>query len=103
MEVLKLWARFTYYVPIGHDQIMDHALWLNSNIRIGNRPVLYTIMSGQGFDKIKDIVDEEGAFIEWEVIKRKLDGPMAFTKYMGLIQAIPYQWKLEIRQLSTAS
>ena len=49
----------------------DQPLWLNSNIRIGNRPALYTAMLDQGFDKIKDIVDEEGAFIEWEVIKRK--------------------------------
>ena len=46
-----------------------------------------------GVVRIKDLIDERGNFIKWEALPILMRKNIPFTRYLGLIQAIPREWK----------
>ena len=50
-----------------------------------------------GIERIKDLQDEENSFLGFEQFCRKTGLKPPFPKYHGLISAIPYKWKCDLR------
>ena len=96
-QTLKIWMRNMRKDPEVIDEIKAQVLWLNSYILVGKRPVLYNEFIKEGIMRISDLLTPEHEFMNWQVFQEKTQTRVPFTKYMGLIQAIPKRWKILLK------
>ena len=64
----------------------------NTDIRVGNKPVVYTRWVRAGIVKIEDLLDEDN-FMTLDQVTRRYGVKIPFTEFEGLIKAIPEIWK----------
>ena len=91
-DVLKYWAQWHYDQPAGGDEILNQILWFNSNIRINGRPCLEKELIQKGVIHIKHLLNEDLTFLSHKKFQERYDVKFPFTKYYGLLQAIPNIW-----------
>ena len=78
----------------------NEILWNNSNIKAGNRKLLYKNWLHTGIKNIKDIYDYSLKKIySFEELTGLYNLPRTdFLKYISLVQSIPNQWKAQLKQ-----
>ena len=85
--------------PVGHEQIKNQIIWWNSNIKIESKPILYSECLAKGVEKIGDLLKEgKGEFLSHEEFENRFDINIPFTKFWGIIKAIPNNWKQAIKR-----
>ena len=92
MNVCQAWSSCTYStLPTN---IKDQIIWNNSCIKIDDNIVFYKSWYDKGIVCIKDFYDNNNQALSFTCFKSKFNLQMCpFTKYFGIISAIPKQWK----------
>ena len=100
-DMLISWVQFNKQEVCTSTQVLSQQLWLNSNIRIENKPICYKKWFDAGIICIQDLVNEDQSFLSINQLKRKYHLNIMFTEYMGIIDAIPARWKCWLRSKKT--
>lgn len=95
IDVLKAWAEVQESWVEDHEQNnpSDIILWNNKNITIAGKSIYWKDWHAVGIERIRDLLDENNKFLEFEIFCRKTGLKPPFTKFYGLISAIPGKWK----------
>jgi len=77
-------------------------IWANKNIKISNEYIVqeYQNWFRCGILQIHDILDSNGHFLDFQVLKRKYNLNDNMLKYMSLKSAIPREWKMTLRTMT---
>jgi hypothetical protein len=93
-DVFTIWCDFNHQKPIMESKhLRGQILWLNSYIRIQNKPVFYLNWFNAGCKTLNDLLDDEGRILIYEEFIRKYNIHCNFLTYQGLVDAIPREWK----------
>ena len=96
-DVWICWNDLTYKTPTSEDQVKKQSPWLNSEIRIENKPIVWKHWLEKGVKTVGDLV-EERSFISTVQLNQKFNYHFPFTEYYGLVNAIPVQWKRSLKE-----
>ena len=80
-----------------HRNIRETITWNNKTITIAGKSVYWKDWHVAGILKIKDILDDNSKFLSYCEFCRKTGLNMPFTKFFGLISAIPDKWRRALR------
>ena len=94
-DVIRAWCRINFYWPQSKSQVMDQVIWLNSGIKINGIPILWRKWIQKGYIFIRDLVREDGSFLEW----KDLPPGLLWIDWLSLKADIPVVWKLFLADL----
>ena len=92
-SVLQKWAKSTFDRAMGRDSVLKQMIWFNSNIRIGGKPVFNLKLYEKGVVYISDLLNGKNDFLTFSEAQEKYGFTCPFTEYLGLLDAIPLDWK----------
>ena len=75
----------------------------NRKILAGKKPVFYQTWYDAGVTKISDTLSQNQDFLKWHEFAIKFNLNVPFTTYYGLVNAIPKEWKANLRPVSNAA
>ena len=94
VNVLRIKIDYDTFNREGDDSIrLDSIIWYNSQIRIGNTPVLYKTWVNKGIIRVKDLMKKE-KFLNYKEFCNKYNFSPQYLKYCGLIDAILKKWNV---------
>ena len=74
------------------EEILSQPLWLNSEIKIGGKPVLYLHWAKTDVFFINDLLKNEGEFLSLEQFQNNYGIISNYLEYNGLLKAIPMKF-----------
>ena len=84
-------------MPLWED-VVNKILWNNKNITIGKTSIFYKKVMRKGIVTISDLLPDTCVFLKSvNVLNAKLS-PVVFFKLTGIVDAIPSEWRLIIKQ-----
>ena len=92
-DVWMAWSKINHKAPKGCKEILEQIIWLNSFIRINNKPVLYKKCIEIGIFYIRDIMTEEKKLMSFDEFSQRYGNVLNYLQYYGLVSAIPIEWK----------
>jgi len=95
-QVLYAWYELNTTPLTGLD-IRREIIWLNKYIKIDNMSVFNTNLYQNGVCSIKDLLNEEGLFMNYDDFINKYNIQINKLYYMGLVDAIPNKCKRLLR------
>ena len=97
-KILVYWCEFKNSMELDFKSYpKSKLLWNNRKILIENKPVFYHKWYDAGIIKISDISNQSNDFLKWHEFAVKFNLNVPFTKYYGLVNAIPKVWKANIK------
>ena len=81
--------------PTEMDHFQTNPLFLNENIKIGNKPVYNKSCIDNGIQYINDIIKQDGNFFTYEELKRTYNVNINFLQYSGLVRSVT-DWKKKL-------
>ena len=96
-ECLTLWSKFNTTNPNQVKDILNEIIWNNKNILINKKLCFYSDLVDAGMHRICDIVKPNGHFYTLFDLQSKNIQPRNFLSWYGLIDAIPANWKKELK------
>ena len=99
IDILKVWAEVQGLCKADFHQnnIRSSILWNNKNITVEGKSVYCKEWNTAGIDRLEDLLDEDNSFLGYHQFCRKTGLKPPFTKFFGLISAIPSKWKQTLR------
>ena len=73
--------------------ILEQNIWLNSEIKVNNQVLFYQNWAEKGVTEIHHLCDENEKLLNFEQFTGKYGIKIPFTKFFGLISAIPKGWR----------
>ena len=96
-DVLTAWCEFNYW----HNQdISNQLLWLNSNIQVGNQPIIWKNCVEKGLWYIHQLF-RQGRMISQQEAKEEFN--IDIMRYNSLVGAIPQEYKRHLTYQSTTN
>ena len=91
IDILKAWAEVQGLcnTDIHQNNITSSILWNNKNITIEGKSVYWKEWHTAGIDRLEDLLDGNNSFLGYHQLCRKTGLKPPFTKFFGLISAIP--------------
>ena len=97
-KILVYWCEFKNSMELDFkSHPKNELLWNNRKILIENKPVFYHKWYDAGIIKISDILNQSNDFLKWHEFAVKFNLNVPFTKYYGLVNAIPKVRKADIK------
>jgi len=101
-EFWPKWCKQNYKNNVQElEEILNQNIWYNSHIRINKKPTYIKTWADKGILWINDLVKENpdgtANFKTIEELEGILEQPIPRLTYMGLMAAIPQEWKRTIR------
>ena len=97
-SVLTEWCKLHFSEPRGFEEVSDQIIWLNSHIRINNKPLMpKEHLIQKGILGIKDLLNEQNQFVTYETFIRNTGANINWLDYQNLVQCIPTEWKHWLR------
>ena len=97
-KILDYWCEFKSSMELDcKTHPKNELLWNNRKILIENKPIFYHEWYDAGIIKISDILNQSSDFLNWHEFAVKFNLNVPFTKYYGLVNAIPKVWKANIK------
>lgn len=95
-QVVQAWCEATYCIPICPDDVKRQLIWNNSFIKINKKIVFDRYLYDKGSCLyIHNSFDENGTPFTFENFTTNYDiSNFLFTRYWGLINAIPKDWRV---------
>ena len=88
-EILQTWSNINYEDNISSkEQLLSQYLWLNSLIRVNNKPIHYAAWSSQGIQNIGHLMENETRFLSFSEFKERYNIKTNFLSFCGVISAI---------------
>lgn len=95
-DVLLSWANFCKKLKIETiNSILYSPLWFNTNF-INGKNLYINDWYNKGVRNINDILDENGNFYDFDILKERYGIRGTFLNYETLIHKIPNEWKTQI-------
>ena len=66
------------------------SLWLNSPIRVNNKPIHYLSWSSQGIQNISHLTENETRFLSFSEFKERYNVKINFLSFCGVISAVKH-------------
>ena len=93
-EILKHWCNYNYLEPERVKEPGKEIIWLNSNIKVGNKLFLLKELYKKNIMSINDLLSKQenriATFTEFQVMHQ---ARISFLNYYSLIHAIPNRYK----------
>ena len=83
---------------VSYDDVVNQTIWNNKHILIEKKSCFIKHLIDHGIVKIGDLISNTGRFLESEKILHLQLSPIHYFKLMGIINAIPNEWRLIIKQ-----
>ena len=94
--ILSYWQ--SYKLVINHEVSAEkQIIWNNHDILVDGKPIFYNSWVNKGIICIKDLLAEDLNFLSLTDLKAKLNLEAPFTTFYGILQAIPKNWKVKVR------
>ncbi len=90
LEVLKAWKEIRYSRIDSVEDILNQYLFYNRRIRISNKTLYVKAFHDNSILQVKDIINDTGHIKSFHEMNLN---PSSFMTYLGLVHAIPRQWK----------
>ena len=90
-QVLRAWSKINYSVPATREEILEQVIWLNSQIRIENKPVKWGHWINRGIVYIEDMVNGNN-------FKTAEELRVNWLEHSALLKAFPNFWKERINE-----
>lgn len=100
-EALESWLCFQFKPPENRDEILQQIIWLNSNILVEGKPLLWESAIKGGMIFINDIVSEEGKLMDYNQIVEVYGDICSPYSYNQLVSALKKNWKQKINNVKT--
>ena len=91
-DIMAAWCLINYRKPSNRLEVLDQVLWLNSDLRINNRPVCWTSWIQCGILTVKDICTDNNAFINFAELN--LEPRCSWLEYESIKAAFPMSWRI---------
>ena len=92
-EVHNYWAEINEVHSPSADVICSQVIWNNRYITIGNKTFLWSNWLQHGIVRVRDLMDDDGAFLDCEQIGLKYGIRCNFLNVLQLRQSLPLQWR----------
>lgn len=92
-HVLTLWCSISSTTPCTAEEIQNQSIWNNRFIRIGQKSVYYHEWVELGFNKIGDLLDGNGNFLDFNNSGLQKG---QFLKWYGVLSSIPIFWRAHL-------
>jgi len=94
-DIIFAWCEYNYPNIVNNwSRVLKQTLWLNSQIRQQQKPMINVNWFQKGIHYIKDIVvEKENRFLSLAEFQTKFNLNCNFLQYMGLLQSIPVEWR----------
>lgn len=96
-DALKAWLNFQDHPPDTIQDIQTQLLWMNSNITVGDKPLLLEEFVKNGLIFVNDLLDLPGDFISYENLRNVFSISLSQLQLNQLISAIPKTWKMKLQ------
>ena len=97
-KMLEYWCEFKTSTGIACKTLpKNELLWNNRKILVENKPVFYHNWYHAGITKISDLLNSNSDFLKLHEFALKFKLNVPFTKYYGLVNAIPKEWKANFK------
>lgn len=95
-DICKAWSLFNFKEPIS--KFENEIIWNNSHIKVDNKIVFYQFLYSKGIDHVYNFFNNDKKLMQFNefVAVYNLDN-FPFTRYNGLISAIPTFWKQNLQ------
>ena len=93
-EMLYAWSKINFNTAPDTADILEQVIWLNSHIRIDNKPVVWKKCIDANIMYVKDLYEENG------IPKSPVSLGMSWLEQNQLLAALPHSWKAKIRNLA---
>ena len=93
-EIMGFWVKSIHKNQATNAvDVQNQMLWLNSNITVGNFPILWQSWYEKGIKFIGDILNKHSDFLTAEEINNKYGVKCNFLQMLQIRQAIPLKWR----------
>ena len=90
-EIFHTWSNIIYEDNIcSRKQLLSQSLWLNSLIRVNNKPIHYLSWSSQGIQNIGHLMENETRFLSFSEFKERYNIKINFLSFCGVISAVKH-------------
>ena len=90
-EIFHTWSNIIYEDNIcSKKQLLSQSLWLNSLIRVNNKPIHYLSWSSQGIQNIGHLMENETRFLSFSEFKERYNIKINFLSFCGVISAVKH-------------
>jgi len=96
-DIWQAWSILNHRNPKNFDEITEQIIWLNSYIRINNRPIFYRSCIDKEIFRIRDLLNIANELMSFDEFSQRYQSPLNYLQYYGLIAAIPAEWKQVLR------
>jgi len=97
-ECLDAWSYVSTTNVVSYDDVVNQTIWNNKFILIENKSGYIKHLAVHRIVKIGDLISDNGRFLESEKLLQARPSPAHLFKLMGIVNAIPNEWKLIIKQ-----
>ena len=97
-ECLDAWSVVSAKSVVSYDDVVNQTIWNNKFILIENKSCYVKHLAVHGIVKIGDLISDSGRFLESEKLLQARLSPVHYFKLMGIVNSIPNEWKLIIKQ-----
>ena len=80
-------------MPKTKKDILDQQIWLNSHIKINDRPIYFINWFKAGIKTLHDIYDKNSKILSLADLNKKYNLNINFLNYHLFIYAIPKTWR----------
>ena len=91
-QILQHWCELNHHIPTSSDEISSQIIWLNSFIKISNKPIYDKRAAKGGINKISDLWSN-GKQLTYAEIVGKFGKIMTWLNYESILKSIPKAWK----------
>ncbi len=95
-EAMKCWLNFQFHPPEIFGNILQHLIWLNSNILIEGKPIFWKNVFDRGVWFINDIVGKNGKLMSFNQFTEACGMICSLHSNNQLIAALRGDWKQKI-------
>ena len=96
-ECLDAWSELNQIKVVSYEDVVNQIIWNNKYILSGSKSSFIRYLVDQGIAKIGDLISDTGRFLESEKLLRAKLSPINYFNLMGIVNAIPKEWRLIIR------
>ena len=92
-EIFKTWFKIYQNNPVNTADVQNQMLWLNKEITVNKKPILWNEWYRKGIVYIYDIVDKNSEFYTAEQLFKIYGIKCNFLQILQIRQSIPYKWR----------
>ena len=97
-DCLAAWSTLSSKEVCSYEDVMNQYLWNNKNILCEGKSLYYAFFHiNCGISKVGDLVSKDNTFLESDKILRSKLSPSQYFLLMGVVSAIPKEWRSIIR------